>query len=113
VLLRWLLGLWQLFLHWVHELWRRCTQETSDLRTLILCNKTDSTPCPLPQIAGLGASDLFLAGSAQRGTNMPALWRRVEACAAASPALRRVVSEHLHKHKHMHQAQVTGRMHHA
>jgi len=52
------------------------------LRTLVLCNKTDSTPCPLPMIEGLGAGDLFLAGSAQRGTNMSALWRRVEACAA-------------------------------
>ena len=36
----------------------------------------------MPEIAGLQKGDLFLAGSAQNGTNMSALWRRVEACAA-------------------------------
>ena len=40
------------------------------------------TLCPMPEIAGLQKGDLFLAGSAQNGTNMSALWRRVEACAA-------------------------------
>ena len=51
-------------------------------RKIVLCNKTDVQPCPLPDIAQLESSTIFLAGSATRGTNMRELWRRVEACAA-------------------------------
>ena len=51
-------------------------------RKLVLCNKTDVQPCPLPEIAALDESTVFLAGSALRGTNMRELWRRVELYAA-------------------------------
>lgn len=54
-------------------------------RKLVLCNKTDIQPCPLPEIAALDSSTYFLAGSALRGTNMRELWRRVETCAAPRP----------------------------
>ena len=55
-------------------------------RLLVFCNKTDELPCPLPQLAALDPSTIFLAGSALRGTNMRELWRLVETCAA--PRLR-------------------------
>ena len=51
-------------------------------RLIVLCNKSDVQPCPLPEIAALDPGTLFLAGSAVRGTNMRELWRRVETCAA-------------------------------
>ena len=51
-------------------------------RKIVLCNKSDVQPCPLPEIAALDPGTLFLAGSAVRGTNMRELWRRVETCAA-------------------------------
>lgn len=51
-------------------------------RKIVLCNKSDVQPCPLPEIAALEPGTLFLAGSAVRGTNMRELWRRVETCAA-------------------------------
>ena len=51
-------------------------------RKIVLCNKTDVQPCPLPQTAALDSGTIFLAGSALRGTNMKELWRRVETCAA-------------------------------
>lgn len=55
-------------------------------RLLVLCNKSDVHPCPLPEFAALeGASIKFLAGSATRGTNMRELWRLVETCAAPRP----------------------------
>ena len=62
--------------------WSADEQSAHTGRTLVLCNKTDQVLCPMPEIAGLQKGDLFLAGSARSGTNMSALWRRVEACAA-------------------------------
>ena len=58
-------------------------------RLLVLCNKSDVQPCPLPEIAALDAGTVFLAGSATRGTNMRELWRRVETCAAQRPKVQR------------------------
>ena len=51
-------------------------------RLLVMCNKSDLQPCPLPEIAALEPGTIFLAGSATRGTNMKELWRYVEMCAA-------------------------------
>ena len=75
---------------WPHPLSR--DQRASLLKTLqgrmlVLCNKTDVQPCPLPEIAALDSGTIFLAGSALRGTNMKELWRYVEMCAA--PRMRR------------------------
>ena len=39
-------------------------------RKIVLCNKSDVQPCPLPEIAALEPGTIFLAGSATRGTNM-------------------------------------------
>jgi len=61
-------------------------------RKLVLCNKSDLQPCPLPETAALDASTIFLAGSARRGTNMRELWRLVETCAAPRPALEKAHS---------------------
>ena len=44
------------------------------LRVLVVCNKTDSMPCPMPQIRGLKAEQAFIAVSALRGTNLGHLW---------------------------------------
>ena len=52
-----------------------------EARKIVLCNKSDLTPCPVTESAALGGS-IFLAGSAQRGTNMRELWRLVCVCAA-------------------------------
>ena len=57
-------------------------------RLLVLCNKCDVQPCPLPEIASLGDDARFLAGSALKGTNMRELWRYVETCAAPRGTLR-------------------------
>jgi len=54
-------------------------------RLLVLCNKSDIQPCPLPEIDALDPGTMTLAGSALRGTNMLTLWRRVETCAAPRP----------------------------
>ena len=54
-------------------------------RMLVLCNKSDVQPCPLPEIAALDTCTVFLAGSALKGTNMDPLWRFVETCAAPRP----------------------------
>lgn len=51
---------------------------TLNVQTLILCNKTDVTPCPMPEASSLPSDVLFIAGSAKRGTNMDNLWRYVE-----------------------------------
>ena len=40
----------------------------------------------MPQLVELDAGTIFIAGSAARGTNMPELWRLVEACAATTAA---------------------------
>lgn len=84
---------------WWHRWWRYVWQFVVDRwftspeehagRTLVLCNKTDQMLCPMPEIAGLQKDNLFLAGSARSGTNMSALFRRVEACAAPAKRWRR------------------------
>eukprot|EP00322_Chrysochromulina_rotalis_P018786 CAMPEP_0115856800 /NCGR_PEP_ID=MMETSP0287-20121206/15243_1 /TAXON_ID=412157 /ORGANISM="Chrysochromulina rotalis, Strain UIO044" /LENGTH=377 /DNA_ID=CAMNT_0003310993 /DNA_START=14 /DNA_END=1147 /DNA_ORIENTATION=- len=47
------------------------------LRVLVVCNKTDSMPCPMPQIRGLRPDQAFIAVSALRGTNLGHLWTMV------------------------------------
>ena len=47
------------------------------LRVLVVCNKTDSMPCPMPQIQGLKPETAFIALSALRGTNLAHLWKMV------------------------------------
>ena len=63
-------------------------------RLLVLCNKTDKSPCPLPEFSSLAASTRFLAGSATRGTNMRELWRLIELCAAPRPRNRHTPHDH-------------------
>ena len=54
-------------------------------RLLVLGNKSDVQPCPLPEIDGLAPGTVFMAGSAAKGTNMLTLWRRVEVYAVPRP----------------------------
>jgi len=72
-------------------------------RKLVLCNKSDLQPCPMPQVVALDVGVVFLAGSARRGTNMRELWRRVETCAAPRTSvvsLRRFLGSKLaHRHE--------------
>ena len=42
----------------------------SKLQVLILSNKTDTMPCPMPQRRGLKPEHAFIAVSALRGTNL-------------------------------------------
>lgn len=49
----------------------------SKLRVLVVCNKTDSMPCPMPQIRGLKPEQAFIAVSALRGTNLGHMWTMV------------------------------------
>ena len=51
-------------------------------RKIILCNKSDLFPCPMPQLVELDVGAVFLAGSAAKGTNMAALWRLIHVYAA-------------------------------
>jgi hypothetical protein len=44
---------------------------------LVVCNKTDLMPCPMPQIQGLRSDQAFIAVSAERGTNLRHLWTMV------------------------------------
>ncbi len=46
----------------------------SKLRVLVLCNKTDTMPCPMPQRRGLKPEHAFIAVSALRGTNLGHMW---------------------------------------
>jgi len=46
-------------------------------RVLVLCNKCDVMPCPMPQIRGLTPEQAFIAVSAERGTNVMHLWSMV------------------------------------
>lgn len=46
-------------------------------RMLVVCNKCDMMPCPMPQIRGLAPSQAFIAVSAERGTNLAHLWGMV------------------------------------
>lgn len=46
-------------------------------RVLVVCNKCDSMPCPMPQIRGLPQAQAFIAVSAERGTNLAHLWSMV------------------------------------
>ena len=59
-------------------------------RLLVLANKSDAQPCPLPEIHALDKKTVFMAGSAAKGTNMLTLWRRVEVYAVPRPNLREV-----------------------
>ena len=43
-------------------------------RVLVVCNKCDVMPCPMPQMRGLPSSQAFIALSAERGTNLAHLW---------------------------------------
>ncbi|KAL1514722.1 hypothetical protein AB1Y20_003809 [Prymnesium parvum] len=45
--------------------------------TLVVCNKTDLLPCPIPHIKGLRSSLPFIAISASRGTNLLDLWEMI------------------------------------
>ena len=49
----------------------------SKLRVLVLCNKTDTMPCPMPQRRGLKPEHAFIAVSALRGTNLGHMWTMV------------------------------------
>ena len=44
---------------------------------LVVCNKTDLMPCPMPQIQGLRSDQAFIAVSAERGTNLAHLWEMI------------------------------------
>lgn len=46
-------------------------------RVLVVCNKCDAMPCPMPQIRGLPQAQAFIAVSAERGTNLAHLWAMV------------------------------------
>jgi len=46
-------------------------------RVLVICNKCDVMPCPMPQIRGLPAAQAFIAVSAERGTNLAHLWSMI------------------------------------
>lgn len=55
---------------------------------LVFVNKTDVHPCPLPETNALKRArpnTLAISGSAQRGTNMKELWRRIEVTCAPRP----------------------------
>ena len=69
-------------------------------RVLVVCNKCDVMPCPMPQIRGLEKHQAFIAVSAERGTNLPHLWQMVSPVLARgakdraqSPAKRKVSEE--------------------
>ena len=47
---------------------------------ILVCNKTDSMPCPLPQITALDDAYPFIAVSSERSTNVRELWSLVEKC---------------------------------
>ena len=46
-------------------------------RVLVVCNKCDVMPCPMPQIKGLPPAQAFIAVSAEKGTNLAHLWGMV------------------------------------
>lgn len=60
-----------------HQAPRRVDARQPPLRVLVVCNKTDSMPCPMPQIRGLKPEQAFIAVSALRGTNLGHLWTMV------------------------------------
>ena len=47
-------------------------------RVLVVCNKCDVMPCPMPQIRGLPPSQAFIAVSAEKGTNLAHLWSMLQ-----------------------------------
>jgi energy-coupling factor transporter ATP-binding protein EcfA2 len=53
-------------------------------RLLVVCNKCDSMPCPMPQIKGLQPTQAFIAVSAERGTNLGHLWSMIQPVLARS-----------------------------
>jgi hypothetical protein len=48
------------------------------LSVVVVCNKTDVVPCPIPQLAELGDAQPFIAVSAERGTNLRHLFGLLE-----------------------------------
>jgi len=56
------------------------------LPVMVVCNKTDATPCPLPQIAALHDQWPFIAVSAERSTNVRLLWEMVCSRLKSAPA---------------------------
>lgn len=48
------------------------------LSVVVVCNKTDVVPCPIPQLAELGDAQPFIAVSAERGTNLRHLFELLE-----------------------------------
>lgn len=62
------------------------------LRTLVVCNKCDVMPCPMPQMQGLPADQAFIAVSAERGTNVSHLWSMAHPVMAAASHTRRAAS---------------------
>jgi len=60
-------------------------------KLVVMCNKTDAEPCPLPELSALDPKTTFLAGSSLRGTNMDALWRLIRSRTALPPR-----SDHAH-----------------
>ena len=54
-------------------------------KLVVMCNKTDAEPCPLPELSALDPKTTFLAGSSLRGTNMDALWRLIKSRTALPP----------------------------
>jgi hypothetical protein len=56
------------------------------LPLVVVCNKTDSAPCPLPQIEALHERWPFIAVSAERATNTRLLWEMVCSRLTGGPA---------------------------
>ena len=58
------------------------------LPIIVICNKTDVSPCPLPEIEGLGSQKCtFIALSAHKGTNTDHIWEMVHDRLPKSPNL--------------------------
>tara|TARA_B110001452_G_scaffold248987_1_gene236167 strand:+ start:356 stop:841 length:486 start_codon:yes stop_codon:yes gene_type:complete len=61
------------------------------LPVVVVCNKTDVMPCPIPQLAELRETQPFIAVSAERAINLRHLWEMVQPTLpvqVASPPLR-------------------------
>jgi len=58
-----------------------------DVPAVVVCNKTDTMPCPLPQIEGLGDAYPFIAVSAEKHINIRHLWEMVQPALDAIPAV--------------------------
>jgi hypothetical protein len=56
------------------------------LNVVVVCNKTDLTPCPIPQLSELRESQPFIAVSAERGTNLRHFWGMVQPTLSKPPS---------------------------